>query len=186
MLEILYRVFQRKSFDGKLPGSATELHHVVNECTHCAFNARLRDCDGYSFNAYPEASAALCPDYPKKGVWSKDQIMLNRCLEAANGGSYHYDTQQDVLNRRRQAVTDPKSPVPLEGGVHFLSTNINFVFFQQQSVLRNWWAQAEAKYKIGLANRFIFTSSRRSSQVDCSPGLKPKLEIFIEATLQEP
>ena len=69
-------------------------------------------------------------------------------------------------------------------GVHFQSTNFGFIFFQQPSVMSTWWAQSEAKNKIGLANRFVFSSARRVTQLEYGVGQGVKLEEFIQSVFR--
>ena len=138
-----------------LAGHRETEFHMITEATHAAFNARLNQTNGYGCAAGPEAAAWLCPDAAKSGKFSKDSyIALNRVLETANGGAYHWDRQSDVLARPGKArkVAEQVDGTG-DGGVHFESTNIGFIFLQQPSIMATWWAPYEAKFKIGLANR---------------------------------
>ncbi|MCP4240013.1 MAG: hypothetical protein GY772_05585 [bacterium] len=57
---------------------------------------------------------------------------------------------------------------------------MNFVVFQQPSVLQTWWAPGEVRSKRGLANRFFFSGARRYVQLTYASGLKAKTDAFLK------
>eukprot|EP00975_Prorocentrum_lima_P023993 5049074-Prorocentrum_lima.AAC.1 len=75
-------------------------------------------------------------------TWNQStHVNWQRLLDAAYGGAAHWETVVDRQARRR-AAEDLCSNVSEE--VTSESTNVVVLIFQQQSVLTNWWAQAEA------------------------------------------
>ena len=167
---------------GSFPGFVDDNFHIVNESTHAAFAARLNRANGYSLLAAPEASTTLSPKYPTSGEISKSShVDLEKLLEGANGGAIHWDTQADVLSRPRNGRGG--EPV-VDKGVHHQSTNLAIVMYQQISMLQNWWAQAEARYKKGLANRFVFSTGRRPVEVPMPKGMRVKLEGFLSRAIR--
>ena len=117
----------------------------------------------------PGSATTLCP------------IDLERCLEGASGGAIHWDTQESVLNRAKNARSNEQLP---EKGVHHDSTNFAFVLFQQVSMLQSWWAQGEARWKKGLTNRFLFSTGRRPIESPVAPGMVGKLRAFLVRLLK--
>ena len=55
--------------------------------------------------------------------------------------------QVNVKSRKKKQKGDEECEV--DQGVQF-ETNIAFLIFQQHSVMQNWWAQTEARFKRGL------------------------------------
>jgi hypothetical protein len=181
ILECFARVCAKEEIAQLLPGCRETNFHIVTTSTHAAFNARLNETGGYALLASPEATTSLCPDYPRSGKFAKESyVALNRLLETAHGGSYHWDTQADVLGRKKLARKEEAADGKQDNGVHFDSTNVGCLYFQQPCVLQTWWAQAEARFKVGLANRFVFSSSRRVTQVMLPEGLRRKMELVLE------
>ncbi|CAE7609269.1 unnamed protein product, partial [Symbiodinium sp. CCMP2592] len=162
-----------------LAGPGEMEYHLITESTHAAFNARLQQGDGHGLLVGPERSAFLCPEYAKSGKFTKDShIVLTRLLEAAHGGRYDWDTQADVLARPGKARKTAGHEERVDCGVHFETTNIGMVLLQQPSVLSTWWAPSEARHKIGLANRCVFSAGRRGSQLSYPAGLRDKFVEF--------
>ena len=159
------------------PGVPEDNFHIVHDSTHAAFAARLNRAQGYALLASPESATTLCPKFPTSGEFSKtSHIDLERCLEGASGGAIHWDTQESVLNRARNARCQEQLP---DKGVHHDSTNFAFVLFQQVSMLQSWWAQGEARWKKGLTNRFLFSTGRRPIECPVAPGMTQKLRKYL-------
>ena len=102
-----------------------------HDSTHAAFNARLAQADGYGFPGTPEGATMLSMDAAEKGKYGRDNINLGKCVEAANGGEYHWDVQATVFGKRRRQADDAAKVG--DEGVHFKTTNITFLMFQQRS-----------------------------------------------------
>ena len=164
IMESLHSVFSDGKTESWFYGIREHDYHVVHDSTHAAFNARLQQSEGCAFPATPEGGNLLCEGFKERAVFQGDKINLIKCLESANGGSYHWDVQENVKNRKKKQADEDKTS---NDGVHFERTNINLLIFQQKSILQNWWAQTEARWKQGLANRFLFSSGRRVTQ---APG----------------
>ena len=164
------------------PGAPEDNFHIVHDSTHAAFAARLNRANGYALLASPEAAGTLCPKFPVSGEFNKGgYVDFERCLEGASGGAIHWDTQESVLNRAKNARQLEQAS---EKGVHHDSTNFAFVLFQQVSMLQSWWAQGEAKWKKGLTNRFLFSTGRRPTEVPAFAGTKAKLTSYLGRLLR--
>ena len=159
------------------PGCPEDNFHVVHDGTHAAFAARLNRTGGCALLASPEGTAVLCPKFPGCGEFSKSShIDLEKCLEAAGGGAIHWDTQESVLNKAKNARRTEQLQ---DKGVHWEQTNFAFIFFQQVAMLQCWWAQAEAKWKKGLTNRFLFSTGRRPLETPCPTGMVETLRRYL-------
>ena len=164
------------------PGAPEDNFHVVHDSTRAAFAARLNRANGYALLASPESAGTLCPKFPLSGEFNKGgYVDFERCLEGASGGAIHWDTQESVLNRAKNARQLEQVN---EKGVHHESTNFAFVLFQQVSMLQSWWAQGEAKWKKGLTNRFLFSTGRRPTELPAFPGTKRKLTLYLGRLLR--
>lgn len=122
--------------------------------------------------------------YLTQAKFQKDHINLLKMLETASGGEYHWDCQMDVMSRRKKQK-DEQPEGDDEEKCHFGRTNVNFLIFQQKSVFQNWWAQSEARFKRGLANRFLFSSGRRVTQQAGYDGVSEHIGKFITAFIRE-
>ena len=115
------------------PGCAEDNFHIVHDGTHAAFATRLNRANGCALLASPEGTTVLCPKFPATGEFAKSShIDLERCLEGAGGGNIHWDTQESVLNKAKNARKNEQAP---DKGVHWDQTNFAFIFFQQISML---------------------------------------------------
>ena len=84
-------------------------YHLVHDCTHAAFNARLQQSQGVAFPATPEGGNLLCESFKKTAVFQKDKIDLSKLLETANGGEYHWSVQENVKARKKKQGDDDQA-----------------------------------------------------------------------------
>eukprot|EP00973_Karenia_brevis_P054041 7507037-Karenia_brevis.AAC.1 len=130
-LRLLEEVFKDVKLQGCFRGHAKHGFHIIHDSTHAAFNARLNQADGYGLPLSAEGGNLLCEQYRDKGKFGKESINMLKCLEAGNGGAYHWDIQETV-NTRRRKQQDERGAAH-EEGTHHDTTNITFLLFQQKS-----------------------------------------------------
>ena len=118
------------------PGVPEDNFNIAHDVTHAAFAACLNRAQGCALLAAPEGTTVLCPNFLRVGEFNKSShVDLERCLEGAAGGALHWDTQESVLNKAKNARKNEQFQ---DKSVHWTSTDLGFVFFQQVSVLQ-WW-----------------------------------------------
>ena len=84
---------------------------------------------------------------------------MHRLIDAAQGGPVSWDTAHTLSAQARakakQSAQDEASePLTLST---MRETNVTIAFLQQTTAFAKWWALAEAKYPIGLSQRFLHT-----------------------------
>lgn len=135
-------------------GCGWDKFHLLGPGTHCAAVDKLKATDGYATLITGEGGPLLCPAFPQNGTWNQTtHINFARFLDSAAGGEVPWET---AFDRKAKKESAEERVVPVKG-VPAQRTNVTIALLQQLSVWQNWWVAGEARFKIGLVQRCMFS-----------------------------
>lgn len=152
MVECLRSVLEENSH--LAPGWGWDKFHLLGPSTHCAAVDKLKATDGYTTLVAGEGGPLLCPAFAQNGTWNQTtHINFARFLDSATGGEVPWET---ALDRKAKKESAEERVVPPKG-TPSQKTNVTIALLQQLSVWQNWWVPSEARNKIGLPQRCMFS-----------------------------